>query len=70
AYESILNGDYLRRGMEGEKPGEEMKQGYQYYKEEFKKSDDPIVKVINSVGEGIEKAAGNLEEKIREIFKL
>jgi hypothetical protein len=56
--------------MEGEKPGEEMKQGYQYYKEEFKKSDDPIVKVINSVGEGIEKAAGNLEEKIREIFKL
>ncbi len=70
AYESILNGDYLRRGMEGEKPGEEMKQGYQYYKEEFKKSDDPIVKVINNVGEGIEKAAGNLEEKIREIFKL
>jgi hypothetical protein len=71
AYQSILEGDYIRKGTHNEDQAKnDAKQGYDYYRQEFKKSDDPIVKVINSVGEGIEKAAGSLEEKVREIFKL
>ncbi|HEY9055243.1 MAG TPA: M48 family metallopeptidase [Rectinemataceae bacterium] len=73
AYQAILDGDYIKRGFgPAERPTEgtgDLKQGFQYYREEIRKSDDPIVKVINVLGEGIEKAAGSLEDKIREIFK-
>ncbi len=71
AFKAILEGDYIRRGTKDDfQAKNDAKQGYDYYRQEFKKSDDPILRVINQVGEGIEKAAGDLEEKVREIFKL
>jgi len=68
-YQSILDGNYLKRGYGKPDAGEDLRKGYEYYRETVRKSDDPIVKTINTIGEGIEKAAGNLEDRIRGIFK-
>jgi Zn-dependent protease with chaperone function len=68
-YQTILDGNYLKRGYGKPDAGEDIRKGYEFYRESVRKSDDPIVKTINTIGEGIEKAAGSLEDKIREIFK-
>jgi len=68
-YQAILDGNYLKRGFGKPDAAEDVKKGYEYYRESVRQSGDPIIKTINTIGEGIEKAAGSLEDKIREIFK-
>jgi len=68
-YQRILDGDYIRRGTSGQNIGADIKEGMEFYKGTFKDSDDPIFKFVNSVGEGIERTASDLENMIKDVFK-
>jgi Zn-dependent protease with chaperone function len=68
-YQNILNGNYLKRGLYQEKVNENIKGGYEYYKETVKSSDDTLSNIVNNVGEGIGKAAEEINKTIKNIFK-
>jgi Zn-dependent protease with chaperone function len=67
-YQSILEGNYIRRGAGTENAQEDMQGAYDYYRDTVKKGDDPISNIFNNVGEGIEKAAESIGEKIRDMM--
>jgi len=60
-YERIVGGNYLRRDVYEGKLEEEAKEAYEYYKSEFEKSDDPIIRTMNGLGSEVE----NLFKKIQ-----
>jgi hypothetical protein len=66
-YQSILEGNYAKRGAQAN-AGDNIKGGYDYYKDAVKRSDDPLAGIINNVGEGFEKAAENLGGMIKDIL--
>jgi Zn-dependent protease with chaperone function len=68
-YQSILDGNYLKKGLYRENVQENIKGGYDYYKETVKGSDDTLSNMVNNVGEGIGKAAEELHKTIKNIFK-
>lgn len=69
AYQAILDGNYLKRDLVKEDVQEDLKGGYDYYRETLKTTDDPIFKFVNNVGEGLERAMGELGEKFKDMFK-
>jgi Zn-dependent protease with chaperone function len=68
-YQSILNGNYLKRGLYSENVNENVKNGYEYYKGAMKNRDDTLSNIVNNVGEGLGKAADGLNKTLRNIFK-
>jgi len=68
AYQSILAGNYRRRGDPAPKLEEDFKEAADFYRQTAKKSDDPLVRIVNSVGEESEKAANDLGNKIKGFF--
>ena len=69
SYAAILEGNYLKRGLAEEEPAEDIKAGFDYYKDTINNADDPISKFASNVGEGIEKAVGDLGDKLRDMLK-
>jgi hypothetical protein len=68
SYQSILEGNYMRREAGAENVQEDVKDAYEYYRDRVGKSDDPVSNIVNNVGEGLEKAAESIGEKIRDIL--
>jgi Zn-dependent protease with chaperone function len=68
-YQTILDGNYLRRGLHQGKVNEDIKAGYKYYKETLKNNDDTLSNIINNVGEGIERAADEIGKNLKDVFK-
>jgi Zn-dependent protease with chaperone function len=79
-YQSILDGNYLRRGFHQSTVEEDVKAGYEYYKESFETTDDPVLKFMGALGselgkatgsiaKGIEKTASELKERLKDAFK-
>jgi Zn-dependent protease with chaperone function len=79
-YESILNGNYLRRDVYQSTVNEDIKAGYEYYKETFTKTDDPVFNFVGNIGvevekatsdivSGVGKAAEEIKENLQKIFK-
>ncbi len=79
-YQSILDGNYLRRGFHQSTVEEDVKAGYEYYKESFETTDDPVLKFVGALGselgkatgsiaKGIEKTASELKERLKDAFK-
>lgn len=79
-YQSILDGNYLRRDFHQSTVEEDVKAGYEYYKESFEKTDDPVLKFVGALGselgkatgeiaKGIEKTANEIKERLKGTFK-
>ncbi len=68
AYRAILDGNYLKRGLSQAKPEEEIKAGFDFYKRELEESDDPLARLATGLGQGIEKAVGDLGDTLKDIF--
>jgi hypothetical protein len=69
AYQSILDGDYKHRGEVKATIAEDLKDGAEFYKDSVKKSDDPIAKFVNNMGEEIEKAASGLQDILKDVWR-
>jgi hypothetical protein len=48
---------------------ENIKGGYEYYRETMKNNDDTLSNIVNNVGEGIGKAADELNKTLKNLFK-
>jgi Zn-dependent protease with chaperone function len=75
-YQTILDGNYLKRGLYHGNTQDDMKAGYEYYKETWKNKDDTLSKVafdvteeLGKVAEGLGKAAEGIGGTIKDIFK-
>lgn len=74
SYEEILNGNYLRRdGSEADDIKKDYEAAYAQYQEDLKRSQDPLAKTLNNVGEniqeGVQKAGKQAEEFFQNLFK-
>jgi Zn-dependent protease with chaperone function len=67
-YESILAGNYFKRGYATVDPAADIKEGFDFYKESLAESDDPLSRLASNIGNGIEKAAEDIGTKIKELF--
>ncbi|MDR1221136.1 MAG: M48 family metallopeptidase [Treponema sp.] len=68
-YQNILDGNYLKRGFYRGNVNKNIKDGYDYYKETVQSKDDALSNIVNNVGEGIGKAADELNKTLKNIFK-
>ncbi len=68
-YQAILDGNYLKRGFHKEDPAAELKQGFEYYKSEFDKLDDPVSKTVRAVGDGLSKVGADRGDAPRGLFR-
>jgi Zn-dependent protease with chaperone function len=66
-YQSIMDGNYLRREVYQADAKEEFKAAYEYYKNEFETTDDPLLKTANNLGHEFEKMAKKLEPSFNAI---
>jgi Zn-dependent protease with chaperone function len=67
-YESILSGNYIHRVHRTEDAGADIKDGYDYYRKTIDQGEDPISKLISGIGTGIEKAAGDLGGRLKDML--
>lgn len=68
AFAAILEGNYIKRGLSGDTPEADIKDGFDYYKRSLDESDDPLAKLANGIGKGIEKAVGDIGDRLKDIF--
>jgi Zn-dependent protease with chaperone function len=68
-YQAILDGNYLKRGFHKEDPAAELKQGFEYYKREFDKLDDPVSKTVRAVGDSLSKLGDDMGDALKGLFK-
>jgi Zn-dependent protease with chaperone function len=68
-YKAILDGAYLKRGAESAGPAEDVKQGFDYYRNALQESDDPLLKAVRNVGDSLGKAAEGLRDSLKDKFK-
>jgi Zn-dependent protease with chaperone function len=69
SYQGILDGNYLKRGLYRENVNSDIKDGFNYYKETAKNSDDALSNIANSIGDGIGRAAEGLHKTLTNILK-
>jgi Zn-dependent protease with chaperone function len=67
-YQSILDGNYLRREFVKADVKEDLGAGYEYYRETIRSSGDELSKYANEIGSGIEKAAGEIGDRLKGLF--
>jgi Zn-dependent protease with chaperone function len=68
-YRTILDGNYLKRGLHQGNVNEDIKAGYDYYRETMRNGDDTLSNIINNVGEGIGKVAGEIGKNLKDLFQ-
>ncbi len=68
-YQAILDGNYLKRGLHQADPAEELRQGFEFYKSEFDKNDDPLSKTVRNVGDGLSKLGEDIGEALKGLFE-
>jgi Zn-dependent protease with chaperone function len=75
-YQTILDGNYLRRDLYQGNTQDDMKAGYEYYKDSWKGKDDTLSRIafdvseeLGKVAEGIGKAAEGIGGTIKDILK-
>jgi len=64
----ILAGDYAKRSLATEDLEGDLKAGYEYYRKRVREGDDDLSRYANQIGEGIEKAAGELGDRLKDLF--
>jgi Zn-dependent protease with chaperone function len=67
-YQAILDGNYLKRGLHAADPAGEMRQGFDFYRAELGKGDDPLSRTARVVGDGIASIGDEVNDALRKIF--
>ena len=67
-YQAILDGNYRRRGDPDAAAEDDLKNGANYYRETARTSEDPLVKFAGSLGDEVEKAAGDLARRFKDLL--
>lgn len=68
-YEQIVKGNYLRRGRGEATFEEEAQEAYAFYKSEFGRSEDPLIRTMNGIGAEFETIAKNMQPELDKIKK-
>ena len=68
-YKSILEGSYVKRGAETGGAGDDLRQGFEYYRSAVEHSDDPLARAVKNVGDSLSKAAEGLRDTLKDRFK-
>jgi Zn-dependent protease with chaperone function len=68
-YKAILDGAYVKRGAESTGPAEDVKAGFDYYRNALEQSDDPLLKAVRNVSDSLGKAADGLRDSLKDKFK-
>lgn len=68
-YKAILEGSYVKRGAEAASPGEDLRQGFEYYRSTVEQSDDPLARAVKNVGDSLSKAAEGLRDTLKDRFR-
>ncbi|GHT78151.1 Zn-dependent protease [Spirochaetia bacterium] len=66
-YQSILEGNYLKRGVRQANANEDIKAGFEYYKGTVKNSDDTLSNIVTNVGEGLGKVAEEIGKNLKDL---
>jgi len=67
-YAAILEGNYLKRGYHQANQADEMRQGFEFYKAELGKGDDPVSRTARAVSDGLSKIGDDVNEALRKLF--
>jgi Zn-dependent protease with chaperone function len=68
-YQSILDGNYLKRGLYNGDVKEDVKAGFEYYKGSTQGQDDALSNIVNNVGEGIGKTVDEIGKTLQDMFR-
>jgi hypothetical protein len=69
-YQSILDGNYLRRSVYQSSVHDDVKAGFEYYRETLRNQDDTLSNIVNNVSEGIGKAANEIGKNLQGLFNV
>jgi Zn-dependent protease with chaperone function len=67
-YEAILQGNYLKRGFHKADHADEIRQGFEFYRSELGKGEDPVSRTARAVGDGLSKLGDDVNDAIKRLF--
>lgn len=68
-YSKIISGNYQKRRDSKNTISEDIKESFQYYKNETMKDSDPVLDVVRNLGEGVAKIGDDVSKVFRGFFK-
>ncbi|GHU28154.1 Zn-dependent protease [Spirochaetia bacterium] len=68
-YQEILDGNYMYRGEGKDNPADDMRAGYEYYKESMQQNDDPISRIFNNLGNVVDNVGKSLKDTLEGMGK-
>jgi Zn-dependent protease with chaperone function len=68
-YSKIIGGDYKRRGSKQNTMAEDIKRGFEFYRDETAKEADPVIQVVKNLGERITRIGDDVSKVFRDFFK-
>jgi len=68
-YSKILSGDYHKRANNQNRISEDIKDSFEYYKNETEKETDPVLKAVRDLGEGVAKIGDGVSDAFKKFFK-
>jgi len=68
-YTKILEGNYLHRGKHDDTYKEDIRDGFEYYKESASSSEDPLTKMAHNLGVGLESVTSEISNKFTDFIK-
>ncbi len=69
AYEKIIKGDYAKAGGEKVNPFEDIKDAGENFREEMKRSKDPLTVMLNDIGGKLDQAGKNVGKQVNDLFQ-
>ncbi len=68
-YSKIIGGDYQKRDNNQNRISEDLKDSFEYYKNETEKEADPVLKAVRNLGEGVGKLGDDVSRVFKDFFK-
>ncbi len=68
-YSKIIGGDYQKRGNNQKRISDDIKNSFEYYKNETEKEADPVLQAVKSLGEGVGKIGEDISDTLKKFFK-
>jgi len=68
-YAKIIGGDYQKRGNTQNRIADDIKDSFNYYKNETEKETDPVLKAVRNLGEGVGKLGDDVSRVFKDFFK-
>ena len=68
-YCKIIGGNYKRRESRQNTAAEDIKSGFEFYRDETVKEADPVIQVVKNLGDGITKIGDDVSNAIKNFFR-